>query len=331
MGSIFRTILIGAFILLVGLGIVMWLSRVLTRPIRQTAKVAGSIAALDFDGVDPLPENRFREIDDLATAFNSMLIGLKSFGRYVPRHLVRQLIREHRVGAGIEQRELTVMFTDIAGFTATCEGMTPPDVADFINEHLTLVSNCIEAEGGTIDKYIGDAVVAMFGAPLGDDEHAVSACRAALRCHAELARLRIGWQARGLPELHVRIGLNSGTAVVGNMGSNQRFDYTMIGDAVNLASRLEQATKELGVPVLVSADAIHASQRTVPGVASCGELTVRGREEPMEVFGFTDEVLVSRLYRDLRLISIGGGADEVMLQVIARGLFGKGVQGGARR
>jgi len=287
MQSILRTILFGGVVLLLGLGVVMWLSRVLTRPIRQTAEVASAIAELEFDDIDPLPENRFKEINDLATAFNGMLVGLQSFGRYVPRHLVRQLIREHRVGAGIEQRELTVMFTDIAGFTATCEGMTPPDVADFINEHLTLVSNCIEAEGGTIDKYIGDAVMAFWGAPDDVDHPNERAVRAAAALQRALAKDNKQRVMNGLLPVRLRIGIHSGPLIVGDIGSPDRINYTVIGDVVNTTQRLEGLGKEVDPNaesiVLVSRTVKDSICETVD-LEEIGHMKVKGRVGEIEVY-----------------------------------------------
>ncbi len=285
--SILRTILIGAIILLIGLGVVLWLSRVITRPIRQTAEVASAIAALDFDGVDPLPQNRIREIDDLATAFNGMLVGLKSFGRYVPRNLVRQLIREHREGAGIEERELTVMFTDIAGFTSACEGMSPPDVADFINHHLTLVSDCIEKEGGTIDKYIGDAVMAFWGAPESVDHQSLRAVRAAAALQNALKADNKERAQKNLPQVRVRIGIHTGPLIVGDIGSPNRINYTVIGDVVNTTQRLEALGKEVDP----NAESIVLVSRSVwnrvgedMNFDEIGQMKVKGRQGEIEVF-----------------------------------------------
>ncbi|MGI9390964.1 MAG: adenylate/guanylate cyclase domain-containing protein [Boseongicola sp.] len=285
--SILRTILIGAVILLIGLGVVLWLSRVITRPIRQTAEVASAIASLDFDGIDPLPQNRIREIDDLATAFNGMLVGLKSFGRYVPRNLVRQLIREHREGAGIEERELTVMFTDIAGFTSACEGMSPADVADFINHHLTLVSNCIEQEGGTIDKFIGDAVMAFWGAPDSIDNPTLRAVRAAAALQIALAADNQERVRANLPIVRIRIGIHTGSLIVGDIGSPDRINYTVIGDVVNTTQRLEALGKDVD-PDAESIVLVSRSVRDSVGGETkfdeIGQMKVKGRQGEIDVF-----------------------------------------------
>ncbi|MGI9393386.1 MAG: adenylate/guanylate cyclase domain-containing protein [Boseongicola sp.] len=287
MVSILRAALVGAVVLLLGIGVVLWLSRVITRPIRQTAEVASTIASLDFDGIDPLPQNRIREIDDLATAFNGMLVGLKSFGRYVPRNLVRQLIREHREGAGIEERELTVMFTDIAGFTSACEGMSPPDVASFINHHLTLVSNCIEQEGGTIDKFIGDAVMAFWGAPDSIDHPTLRAVRAAAALQIALAADNQKLAREDLPIVRIRIGIHNGPLIVGDIGSPDRINYTVIGDVVNTTQRLEALGKEVD-PDAESIVLVSRSVRDSVGdemkFDEIGQMKVKGRQGEIDVY-----------------------------------------------
>ena len=283
----YRVILIGGGVLVASLVLAFVLSRVITRPVRRTSQAAAAIAALDFDGVSPLPPSHIREIDNLADSFNAMLVGLKSFGRYVPRTLVKQLIRENRVGAGTEERELTVMFTDIAGFTSTCEGMSPAEVASFINHHLTLVSRCIEQEGGTIDKYIGDAVMAFWGAPDHIDNPSLRAVSAAAAIQAALATDNEKRAAEALPPVRIRIGVHSGPLIVGDIGAPDRINYTVIGDVVNAAQRLESLGKEVDAEaesiVLVSRpikDHLDGSFR----FEDIGRMKVKGKRDALEVY-----------------------------------------------
>lgn len=285
--SIIRNITIGLGVLAVGLGVALWLSRMITLPIRQTSKVATAITALEFDGVEPLPRNRLRELDDLAVSFNAMLVALKSFGRYVPRNLVRQLIREGRVGAGIEERDLTVMFTDIANFTKTCETMSPAEVAEFVNHHLALVSDCIEQQGGTIDKYIGDAVMAFWGAPDSIDNQALRALRAATALQIALAKDNHERALRNQPQVHIRIGIHSGPLIVGDIGSLARINYTVIGDVVNITQRLEALGKEVDADaesiVLVSRS-VRDAVGSAMAFTEVGKKHVKGRDGEIEVF-----------------------------------------------
>lgn len=176
----------------------------------------------------------------------------QAFSLYLSPLVIQELLEDpSRLQLGGERREITALFSDIAGFTTLSERMDAQELVAFLNEYLTELTDIVLEAGGTVDKYEGDAIIAMFGAPVAHPDHAPRAVRAALACQRRLAALRPVWQARGLPEIRTRIGLNSGPAVVGNMGSNKRFDYTMIGDTVNLAARLEGANKVFGTELLV--------------------------------------------------------------------------------
>jgi len=282
-----HSLLAGFLLLLLSTGLAVLLSRVISRPIRRSSREAAKIATLDFDRFDPVSGSFLREVDDLARSFNVMLEGVKSFGRYVPRGLVRRLIQEHRVGAGSEERDLTVMFTDIAGFTATCEGMSAGEVADFINRHLTLVADCIESEGGTIDKYIGDAVMAFWGAPDHVDDAPARACRAALAIRAAIFRDNEARVAEGNPAVRMRIGIHRGPLIVGDIGAPQRINYTVVGDVVNAAQRLEGLGKEIDpradVIVLTSAETIRGTEFERNATHE-GCHAVKGKQQQLDVY-----------------------------------------------
>ena len=176
----------------------------------------------------------------------------EAFDMYLAPAVVAELVANpDSLRLGGRRREITAFFSDVAGFTTISEKLDPADLTMLLNEYLGAMTEEILNEGGTIDKYIGDAIVAMFGAPVDQPDHAVRACRASLACRKKLAQLQQGWAERGLPGIGARIGLNSGVAVVGNMGSARRFDYTMLGDTVNLAARLESANKAYGTDIMV--------------------------------------------------------------------------------
>ena len=259
----------------------------IARPIRRAASGATAIGNLDFDQVAPLSGSRFREINSLARSFNAMLDGLRAFGRYVPRTLVTRLVKEGRIGAGTEERVLAIMFTDIVGFTAACEKMSAGEVAAFINQHLTLVSACVEQEGGTIDKFIGDAVMAFWGAPGHTENPAASACRAAIAIQRALAADNAQRIARGLAPVRIRIGIHMGPVVVGDIGAPNRINYTIVGDAVNATQRLES----LGKTVEPDAEAITLVSQEIsaalpPGfqLISRGKHLVKGKAEGLDVY-----------------------------------------------
>ncbi len=195
----------------------------------------------------------------VVTLFNYFFEGQKkrfissAFGHYVSPQIVHQLM-EHpeRLSLQGEQKTLTVLFSDIQGFTSISERMTSEELGHFMNEYLTAMSRIVLEGKGTVDKFIGDAIMAIWGAPLEDPDHAANCVRAAFKMLAKLEMLRTDWAKRGLPEVNIRIGINTGVMSVGNFGSDQRFDYTVMGDNVNLASRLEGANKTYGTSIVIS-------------------------------------------------------------------------------
>jgi adenylate cyclase len=259
----------------------------ISQPIRRAAKGATTIGNLDFDEVEPLGGSFFREINSLARSFNSMLDALRAFGRYVPRTLVMKLVKEGRVGAGTEERVLAIMFTDIVSFTSACETMSATEVAGFINQHLSLVAACIEQEGGTIDKFIGDAVMAFWGAPGRIENPAASACRAAVAIQRTLTADNERRTARGVGPVRVRIGIHMGPVVVGDIGTPSRINYTIVGDAVNATQRLESLGREVDphaeAVVLVSGEIFAAAADGFQFVER-GAHFVKGKQEQLKVF-----------------------------------------------
>jgi adenylate cyclase len=185
---------------------------------------------------------------------------------------------------GGEEREITVLFSDVAGFTALSEGLTPSELVTTMNVYLSAMTDIIEAHGGFVDKYIGDAIVAVFGAPLDDPDHARHAVQAALACQTKLAALNAdpAQPFRG-KKLGARIGLNTGRALVGNMGSARRFNYTVMGDAVNLASRLEGANKYFGSAIMVSDATRRAAGEDGFVWRELDRVKVKGRAAPVGI------------------------------------------------
>ena len=182
------------------------------------------------------------------------------FGQYVSGPVVDRILAEPaRAKLGGERKVLTVLFSDIRGFSLFAETMAPEDLAAFLGEYLTPMTELVLASGGTLDKYIGDAVMAIWGAPIDDAAHAEHACEVALQMQEALAELNVGWKREGKPAVAIGIGLNTGPMAVGNMGSAARFDYTVLGDQVNLAARLEALTKEYGVGILVGEATVAAA------------------------------------------------------------------------
>jgi len=177
----------------------------------------------------------------------------QAFSYYLSPVVIRQLLSDpSQLQLGGEQREITAFFSDVEGFTSISEQLSPSEVVSLLNEYLTVATDVLLKYGGTVDKFEGDAIVAFFGAPVTQSDHSYRCCMAALEMQLKLKVLSLSLVEQGYPLLKTRIGMNSGLAVVGNMGSRQRMNYTMMGDTVNLASRLEGANKFYGTYTMIS-------------------------------------------------------------------------------
>ena len=214
------------------------------------------------------------------TRGRQQLAGL--FGQYVPPELVTEMAKSpERYSLAPENRELTVLFSDVRGFTSIAEGLTPADLSELMNRLLTPMTEIIHRHRGTIDKYMGDAIMAFWGAPLHDLDHARHALQAALEMQRQVRTLNTTFRERGWPEIHIGIGINTGAMNVGNMGSQFRMAYTVMGDAVNLASRLEGLTKVYGTGIIVGEQTAAA----LPEFAfrELDRVTVKGKDKSVAI------------------------------------------------
>jgi adenylate cyclase len=210
----------------------------------------------------------------------------RAFQQYVSPEVVEQIVAEGAtLTFGGEIRTVTVLFSDLRDFTGYTERHDPQDVVQTLREHFTRMTDCILAERGTLDKYIGDGIMAIFGAPVALPDHAERACRAALTMVAAVEQMGQKQAAEGREPFRIGIGINTGEAVVGNLGSEQLFDYTVVGDVVNLGARLESLNKEYKTsrPIIIS-DATYEAARGVVEVRHLGEVTVRGKSRPVVVY-----------------------------------------------
>jgi adenylate cyclase len=206
-----------------------------------------------------------------------------AFKQYLSPAVIEELIRyPERLKLGGERRELSIFFSDLEGFTGISEGLQPEALTALLNEYLSAMTDIIHEEGGTVDKFEGDAIIAFWNAPLPQQDHAVRCVRSALRCQAKLARMRPAIRERIGKDLRMRIGINSGPAVVGNLGSHTRFDYTMLGDAVNLAARLEGINKQFGTYTIVSRATLDLLAGSFPA-RELSRVAVVGRREPVTI------------------------------------------------
>lgn len=223
-----------------------------------------------------------------------------AFKYYVPATIVEQVadnIEDLKLGG--EKRELTVLFSDIRGFTTMSEKLGPEELVALLNRYLTKMTDIVFKYNGMLDKYIGDAIMAVYGAPLPRPDHASLACKTAIDMLIELKQLQIEWQGQQLPVMDIGIGINTGPMIVGNMGSNskdlKKFNYTVIGDAVNLASRIEHLNKTYGSRILISEFTYQYAKDELRHVREIDVTQVRGRESEVKLY----EILVEDLYETL--------------------------------
>jgi len=214
----------------------------------------------------------------------------KAIGSYIDPRIVEKVILPGRPEdlAG-QKRIMTVMFTDLVGFTTLGENLTPGGLVNVLNRYFTLMSECVQQEKGIIDKFIGDALMAYWGAPfVAEEEQAAAACRAALRQSEALVRFRkelpdLMGLRKNVPDIRLRIGMATGDVIVGNIGSDTARNYTVIGDVVNLASRLDSANKMYGTQILISEDAARLAGRAME-MREIDRITVKGKTEPVAIY-----------------------------------------------
>ncbi|MET1027144.1 MAG: adenylate/guanylate cyclase domain-containing protein [Dongiaceae bacterium] len=274
----FVIVLVGAILLVAAFAA----DRLISRPIAGIARQMDEIGRFHLSKLDLRP-SRLRELDDLARALKQMAAGLGSFRKYLPADLVETLVaRGIEAKPGGQRQQLSVLFTDLADSTALTEA-EPERMVQILGRHLDTMSQAIHGEGGTVDKFIGDSVMAFWNAPTPYPDHALAACRAALACLARFAEDGEELQRISAGKAGLRIGINSGPALVGNVGSGNRLNYTAIGDTVNVASRLESLNKQYGTAILIGeATAAAAGEGVV--LRRLDRVAVYGRQGGQDVF-----------------------------------------------
>jgi adenylate cyclase len=225
------------------------------------------------------------------------------FSQYVSGNFVDELVANpEKLRLGGEQKELSVFFSDIAGFSTFSEKKTPEELVLFLNEYLSEMTRIVFDNQGTLDKYLGDAVMAFWGAPVPLKNHAYYACKAALEMRKRLLELQVQWRTEGQTVIDARMGINTGEMVVGNVGGSQKFDYTVIGDNVNLASRLEGANKEYGSNIMISENTFEQVKDEFI-TRELDFIIVKGKTKPIKVYeliGFKNEVLPDKILSSLQ-------------------------------
>lgn len=310
-----------------GLSIVMWQYGNILMPVANSLVMIALLFAVDMSYGYFVESRTKRQITGL-------------FGQYVPGELVEEMSRHpESVSMEGESREMSILFSDVRGFTSISEGLDPKELTLLMNEFLTPLSRVIYKHRGTIDKYMGDCIMAFWGAPLPDASHARNAILAGIEMQATLSALQPHFKERGWPEIHVGVGINTGRVSVGNMGSEVRVAYTVMGDEVNLASRLEGITKQYGVGIIVGEHTRDAVTDFV--YRELDHVRVKGKDKPVAIYepiGLTSEVSkamqdevglfheVRRLYRkqdweqaELQLMNLQRMSPDVALYGIYAG------------
>jgi class 3 adenylate cyclase/ABC-type nitrate/sulfonate/bicarbonate transport system substrate-binding protein len=237
---------------MVELFFIFFASRRLSRPVENVSRQLQAIESLNFD-TPARPPSNIQEIAKLESAASLLRTSLKSFSSFVPLDVVRQLIKSGiPLTLGVEPRFLTVFFSDLENFSSHSETLAPDDLLVQISTYLEEISAAISEEGGTVDKFIGDGVMAFWNAPVQRADHVLRACAAAVRAARRMERVNDVWEAEGRPRIQIRIGLNCANVLVGNIGSSTRLSYTALGDGVNVAARLEGINKLFGTIICIS-------------------------------------------------------------------------------
>jgi class 3 adenylate cyclase len=285
---VFNAVFISIAGLLFTAAMLWFLYKGIRGPVQQLVQETERIKVLDLRE-DVSISASLADLQKLVVAISDMKVGLRSFQKYVPANLVRQLIdtkQEAKIGGRLQ--ELTIFFSDIVNFTTITENLAPNDLAHLLSEYFTIMTNGISRHNGTVDKYIGDSVMAFWGAPNEIDDHALCACRAALECRREIAAFNQRMRNSQYPAFVTRIGIATGEVVVGNIGSDQRLNYSVIGDPVNLASRLEGLNTVYGTGVLINEDCYLACARFIEARA-IDVVRVKGKLEPVRIFELIGE------------------------------------------
>jgi adenylate cyclase len=286
-----------ALAVLIAIPAALIISRKASKPLLDLHSAVERVGAGDFD--TPMPVGGDDEFGQVAVAVNAMAVGLKerdkvksTFAHYVSHQVMDSILKS---GSGLQltgdRRRITVLFCDIRGFSTISEKLPPEKVVRLLNEYFESMVEVVFRNNGTLDKFIGDGMMVLFGAPEDDPYQEEHAMKTAIEMQEELHRLAEKWAPEGVM-IRSGVGINSGPAVVGNIGSSRRMDYTAIGDTVNLASRLESATKDLGVGILVS-EYTYIALKGNFRFKEMGSIHVKGRTDPVLTYTLAEEGLAA--------------------------------------
>ncbi|HTP84886.1 MAG TPA: ABC transporter substrate-binding protein [Alphaproteobacteria bacterium] len=279
-----RTIIIIVALTAIELLLIYFLSRRLSQPIETISRELKAVESLSFEQPVTDRPSRVREIAQLQSAAALLRSSLKSFSSFAPVDLVKGLVKSGiPLALGVEKRNLTVLFTDLENFSTQAEQSTPDALLEQMSVYFEQVSHGITDEKGTVDKFIGDGIMAFWGAPAALPDHVLRACAGALRAARRMETVNRGWRAEGKPTLRIRIGLNTADVLVGNVGSTERFSYTVMGDGVNVAARLEGVNKTFGTTICIS-DSVFDAVSSEVVARPLRRVQVTGRKQKFMVY-----------------------------------------------
>jgi adenylate cyclase len=283
-------LLLALFALAISAALGLWIARSVSQPVLELAEGAEKIAHGDYQHRVPVREED--ELGTLATSFNQMSEGLAErdrvrdlLGKVISPQVATELLQKG-MALGGEEREVTILFSDLRNFTAISEALPPQETVAVLNNYFTCVAAIVEQQGGVVDKYLGDGLMALFGAPLAHADDADRAMETALEISDALDELNRQWARRGLSPIDLGVGINTDIVVAGNMGSERRLNYTVVGDGVNLASRLQDLTRspDYAVRIIVSGATLAKAKRRYQ-TRRLGEAAVKGKQNTTEIFG----------------------------------------------
>jgi adenylate cyclase len=278
-----QTVIIIIGLTAVELFLIFLLSRRLSQPIENISEQLKLIESLSFDYAANRP-SKVREIAQLQSAASLLRNSLQSFSSFAPVDLVKGLIKSGiPLALGVEKRNLTILFSDLENFSTHAEQSTPDALLEQMSVYFEEVSRAISDEKGTVDKFIGDGIMAFWGAPVELADHPLRACAGALRAARRMERINATWRAEGKPMFHIRVGLNSAEVLVGNVGSSDRFSYTVMGDGVNVAARLQGMNKAFGTMICIS-DSVFNLVGSAIVARPLRRVQVRGRRQEFMVY-----------------------------------------------
>lgn len=281
--TINKMLLISFIIMIIFLALILYISKKISLPIVAISEYMYQLKDMNLD-IDIKEDSKINEVRTAQNAIISLRAGLESFKKYMPSELVKILIKtnqEAKIGGG--EKQLAVMFTDIANFTTISETMSPQELMMHLSDYFQELVPIITNNQGTVDKYIGDAILAFWGAPLDIDEPCLLAVQTAIDIQNKLTQMNKKWASENKPEFHTRIGIHYGPTLVGNVGSDERMNYTIIGDSVNIAARLEGINKDFGTNIMIS-ESVNEQIKTKISTTYVDSVMLKGKTEKVKMY-----------------------------------------------